>query len=226
MESVVLLSGGLDSTVAMAAAMENSRITLALTFDYGQRAAQRETEAAAAIARHYGLKHRVLTVGFLQEITTTSLVDQSKSVPVLAMDQLDDAKITQDTAGKVWVPNRNGLFINIAAAFAEAMDCRQVIVGFNAEEGATFPDNTPEYMAAATLALSYSTQNGVQIISPTVNLTKAAIVTLGRQLHVPFQLMWSCYHGARFMCGVCESCLRLKRALRQGGLMETVHFNQ
>lgn len=226
MKSIVLLSGGLDSTVAMAAEMENSRIILALTFDYGQRAAQREAEAAASIASHYGLKHRVMAVDVLKEITTTSLVDQAKSVPILSMDQLDDEKITLDTADKVWVPNRNGLFINIAAAFAEAMDCEQVIVGFNAEEGTTFPDNTPEYMAAATLALSYSTQNGVKIISPTVNLTKAAMVTLGRKLHVPFQLIWSCYHGARSMCGTCESCLRLKRAMQQGGLTETVNFER
>lgn len=226
MKSIVLLSGGLDSTVAMAAEMENSRIMLALTFDYGQKAARREAEAAASIARHYGVRHRLMAVDFLQEITTTSLVDQVKSVPTLTMDQLDDVQITCDTANKVWVPNRNGLFINIAAAFAEAMECEQVVVGFNAEEGTTFPDNTPEFMAATTLALSYSTQKGVKLISPTVHLTKAAMVTLGRQLHIPFHLLWSCYHGGPFMCGACESCLRLKRALQQGGLAETLHFAQ
>lgn len=226
MESIVLLSGGLDSTVAMVAAMQNSYIKLALTFDYGQRAAQREAEAAASIARHYGIKHRVMAVDLLKEITTTALVDRAKSVPILTMDRLDDEGVTRDTAGKVWVPNRNGLFINIAAAFADSMGCEQVVVGFNAEEGTTFPDNTPEYMAAASLALSYSTQNGVKVISPTVTFTKPAMVALGRQLNVPFRLIWSCYHGAELMCGECESCLRLKRALEQGGLAETVTFGR
>lgn len=226
MRSIVLLSGGLDSTVAMVAALQNSSIELALTFDYGQRAAKREAVAAAAIARYYGLKHRIMAVDFLKEITTTSLVDQAANVPILTLDSLDNEKITRDTANKVWVPNRNGLFINMAAAFAEATGCSQVITGFNAEEGKTFPDNTPEYMAAASLALSYSTQNSVKVCSPTVNLTKAAIITLGNQLAVPFHLLWSCYHGAQLMCGQCESCLRLKRALQQAGLAATVSFER
>lgn len=226
MESIVLLSGGLDSTVAMAAAMQDSRVRLVLTFDYGQRAAQREAVAAASIADHYGIRHRILAVDFLKEITETALVDRAKSVPTLTMDRLDDKEITYGTASQVWVPNRNGLFINIAAAFADSMGCEQVVVGFNAEEGTTFPDNTPEFMEAASFALGYSTGKGVKVISPTVHLTKTAIVALGRQLNVPFQLIWSCYHGAALMCGECESCLRLKRALQQDGLAETVSFSR
>lgn len=224
MDSIVLLSGGLDSTVAMAAAMQKSRISLAMTFDYGQRAARREVEAAAAIARYYGLSHRVLTVDFLKEITTTSLLNQAESVPVLTADKLDDLNITRSSASAVWVPNRNGLFINIAAAFAESMGCTQVIVGFNAEEGTTFPDNTPAYMEAASLALSYSTQNGVKVISPTVHLTKVEMVSLARELEVPLSLIWSCYHGAAVMCGTCESCMRLQRALWQAGMSDAVSF--
>jgi 7-cyano-7-deazaguanine synthase len=226
MESIMLLSGGLDSTVAMVAAMQDSIIKLALTFDYGQRAARREAEAAASVARHYEIEHRVMAVDFLKEITSTALVDHAKCVPILTLDRLDDERTTHKTADQVWVPNRNGLFINIAAAFADSLGYEQVVVGFNAEEGVTFPDNTPEYMAAASLALGYSTRNGVKVISPTVKLTKTEMVALGRQLHVPFQLIWSCYHGADLMCGECESCLRLKRALQQGGLAETVSFDR
>lgn len=226
MKSVVLLSGGLDSTVAMAAAMQDSQITLALTFDYGQRAAEREAEAAASIARHYRLQHRVMEIDFIKEITNTSLVNKDMVVPTLTLDGLDDELITRETASQVWVPNRNGLFINIAAAFAESMGCGQVVVGFNAEEGTTFPDNTPEYMAAASSALAYSTQNGVIVVSPTVMITKPAMVALGRQLNIPFHLIWSCYHGAQRMCGECESCLRLKRAMQQDGLAHTVNFGR
>ena len=226
MKSIVLLSGGLDSTVALAAAMQSSPIFLALTFDYGQRAARKEVAAAAALASHYGLKHRIIPVDFLAEITTTSLINRAESVPELTIEKLDDKNITCETADKVWVPNRNGVFINIAAAFAEALGCGQIVVGFNAEEGTTFPDNTPAYMAAVSRALSYSTQNGVKVISPTVDLTKPALVSLGRQLNVPFHLIWSCYHGGEYMCGKCESCLRLKRALQREGLTKTVKFLQ
>jgi len=226
MKSVVLLSGGLDSMVAMAAAMQSSQISLALTFDYGQRAARKEAAAAVAIASHYELKHRIIPVDFLAEITTTSLINRAESIPELTVEKLDDKKVTRETADKVWVPNRNGVFINIAAAFAETLGCEQVVVGFNAEEGTTFPDNTPAYMAAVSHALRYSTQNSVKVISPTVNLTKPALVSLGRQLNVPFHLIWSCYHGGEYMCGRCESCLRLKRAMQMEGLTETVKFLQ
>mgnify|MGYP000848838518 CR=1 FL=1 len=226
MKSIVLLSGGLDSTVAMAAALQGSQISLALTFDYGQRAAKREAAAAAALAGHYNLKHRIIPVDFLAEITTTALINRAEGVPELTVDKLDDSHITRETAAKVWVPNRNGVFINMAAAFAEALGCAQVIVGFNAEEGATFPDNTPAYMGAVNQALSYSTQNGVKVNSPTVDLAKPALVALGRKLNVPFHLIWSCYHGGEYMCGRCESCLRLKRALQKEGLSETVKFLQ
>ncbi|MEM5768246.1 MAG: 7-cyano-7-deazaguanine synthase, partial [Bacillota bacterium] len=84
----------------------------------------------------------------------------------------------------------------------------------------------PAYMGAVNQALSYSTQNGVKVNSPTVDLAKPALVALGRKLNVPFHLIWSCYHGGEYMCGRCESCLRLKRALQKEGLSETVKFLQ
>jgi 7-cyano-7-deazaguanine synthase len=224
MRSIVLLSGGLDSTVAMAAARQNSKIILALTFNYGQRAVEKEIEASRAIAQHYGVEHKVITLGFLKDITKTSLVNRDEEIPRLAKDVLDHLATTQESAARVWVPNRNGVFINIAAAFAESLECEEIIAGFNAEEGVTFPDNTPEYMAATTLALSYSTQHAVRIISPTVDLTKVELVKLGKKLQVPLHLIWSCYHGNTKMCGACESCQRLKRALAEVTIADAVSF--
>jgi len=215
MKSIVLLSGGLDSTVALAAAKQESEIALALTFEYGQRAAEREIYAAQHIAEYFGIQHLTLRVDFLGNITKTALVNDTVDVPKLTPNVLDDATVTLASASSVWVPNRNGVFINIAAAYCETLQCEQVVVGFNAEEGTTFPDNTPEYMAAATLALSYSTLSGVKVHSPTVDFNKTQLVALGRQLNIPFHLLWSCYHGNEVMCGECESCQRLKRALVQ-----------
>lgn len=224
MKSVVLLSGGLDSTVALAAAFGETEVVLALTINYGQRAAVREIYAAEQISKHYGVRHQTLTLDFLREITKTALVNNNEPVPKLTADVLDNFDVTQRSASSVWVPNRNGVFINIAAAFCETLECSQIIVGFNAEEGTTFPDNTPEYMAAATHALSYSTQRGVKVSSPTVNLNKTQMVAIGKKLGVPFNLIWSCYHGDSVMCGQCESCQRLKRALRQTQMLDTVDF--
>lgn len=218
MKSIVLLSGGLDSTVSLAHALKESEVVLTLTFDYGQRAAEKEKAAAAALAAHYKLRHRVIELPFLKEITGTALVSVDEDLPQPDLSGLDDYEKSTATAAAVWVPNRNGVFINIAAAFAEAYHCGLVVTGFNREEAVTFPDNSPEFVSAASSALSYSTLNKVKVVSYTQRLDKVEIIRLGMKLDVPFQYIWSCYKGEENMCGLCESCLRFRRAAEAAGL--------
>jgi queuosine biosynthesis protein QueC len=217
MDSVVLLSGGLDSTVSLAQSLREGEVKLCLTFDYGQRAAAKEIEASAAIAGHYGLAHRVIPIDFLAEITRTALVNRDMELPSPGENELDDMDAALGSAAAVWVPNRNGLFINIAASFAESMACGQVVTGFNREEAATFPDNTLDYVRAATRALSFSTANKVRVVSYTQMLDKVEIVRLGKRLGVPFANVWSCYRQGERMCGKCESCRRFNRAMELAG---------
>jgi len=214
MAGVILLSAGLDSTVAMASFLQTEPGGVALTIDYGQRASSQEVMRAASLAAHYGLEHRVLPLPFLAGITKTALVNQNETVPEIERSDLDRVlDLTQQSAAKVWVPNRNGLFINMAAALAESLGLDSVITGFNSEEAATFPDNSPQFIMASNQALAYSTLNQVKVVSPTQNLNKMEIVSLGLKLNIPWQFLWSCYHGGERMCGRCESCQRLKRAL-------------
>jgi len=212
--SIVLLSGGLDSTVNLALAVRRTRTLLALTFDYGQRAAKRELAASRAICRALGVTHRAIRLPWLDEITKTSLVSRRLSLPKLAQEELDSERVTSgETARLVWVPNRNGLFLSIAACFAEALGASLVITGFNAEEAATFPDNSARFVRAANRALALSTLRRVRVKSYTQEMRKREIVELGISLGAPLQLVWSCYQGGARPCGRCESCARLKRAL-------------
>ncbi|HHW43686.1 7-cyano-7-deazaguanine synthase QueC [Desulfofundulus thermobenzoicus] len=213
MKSIVLLSGGLDSTVSMAQALQEGKVELCLTMHYGQRAAQREIAAAATLAAHYHLKHRVIKLPFLAGITDTALVNTGRVVPEPRPEDLDDLEKAAGTAARVWVPNRNGLFINIAACFAEALGCDLVVTGFNREEAATFPDNSLRFIQAINQSLAFSTASGVRVVSYTARLNKTEIVALGRRLGVPWHLIWSCYYGGETMCGRCESCRRLARAM-------------
>ena len=207
MKGVAILSGGLDSTVSLAAAAREMEVLLAITFDYGQRAARRERLASARIARHYGIPHRVLAIPWLAALTTTALVKRSVELP---RHEMSDA-----SAKAVWVPNRNGVFIEIAAAHAESMGATRLITGFNREEAATFPDNSQAYVKAVNRALSYSTANGVEVFSYTAALDKRGIVRLGRRLRAPLERIWPCYEGGRSWCRSCESCLRSLRALHE-----------
>jgi 7-cyano-7-deazaguanine synthase len=205
---VVLLSGGLDSSVAMAEALQTQTIACALTFDYGQRAAQREIQASQVIAAHYRIPHRVIQLPWLAELLPKALSAQQETGE--AWHRLDEQALYE--LRRVWVPNRNGLLLNAAACFAEAMGAQHILFGANAEEGADFPDNTPEFRDRLNASLAYSTLSGVTAITPVSALRKNAIVQLGQRLNVPFQLIWSCYEGGETPCNACPSCLRLNAA--------------
>jgi 7-cyano-7-deazaguanine synthase len=211
-KAISLLSGGLDSVVATWAAQRDHEVAAALTCDYGQRAAAREIAAAGQVAAKLGCPHIVVHLPWLGQLGRNALTDPTLAVPEPGADALDDRDVTERTASAVWVPNRNGVMLNVAAAYAEALDCQVIICGFNAEEAATFPDNTPEYMAALDACFAFSTSTGVRVISPTAHLTKPQIVALSKRIGAPLEDVWSCYHGGPEPCNKCESCRRLARA--------------
>jgi len=215
--SIVLLSSGLDSVVNLAEARQKSTVKLALTFDYGQAAARREVENAAAICDYYKLKHRVIRLDWLAEFSESALTRAEKPLPEIGRAGLGSSEITQESARAVWVPNRNGVLINIAAAIAESLEADWIVTGFNAEEAVTFPDNSAAFVEAINRSLSYSTLSKIQVISLTQNLTKPQVVSRGVEMAIPWDLVWSCYRGEEKMCGRCESCQRLLRGIEQAG---------
>jgi len=215
--SMVLLSAGLDSTVNLKCALDCGRVVAALTFDYGQRAARRERRNAAAMCGRLGVRHEIVSLPWLRRITRTALVARERAVPRPRAERLDDPASAQRSAERVWVPNRNGLFLAVAAAYAESLGARQVVAGFNAEEAATFPDNSPQFVQAYNKALRFSTLTRVQVKSHTARRRKAAILRLGVKIGAPLDLVWCCYEGGRRMCGRCESCLRFVRAVKAVG---------
>lgn len=216
--AVLLLSGGLDSTVAAFMAQRQAPIAVALVFDYGQHAAKQEREAAKKIAKRLGAQLRAIELPFLRDVTKTALVMNEKIIPQIKMTQLDERSATEKTAMQVWVPNRNGLFLNIAASIAEGLGLNQIIVGFNSEEAATFPDNSANFLNRAEGFFELSTLLHPRLNAPTIGMNKTEIVQAGLKLDVPFGEVWSCYRGGKKMCGRCESCLRSMRAYQNAGL--------
>ncbi|MDW7732815.1 MAG: 7-cyano-7-deazaguanine synthase QueC [Methanolobus sp.] len=221
--AIALLSSGLDSVTAISVAREHTEIKLALVFDYGQRSARREIECAKKISEYFGFDLRVVDLGWLAGITATSLVNTANEVPVMSLEKISedaDPSICFESAKSVWVPNRNGVMINIAASFAESMGLDNVIVGFNKEEAVTFPDNSPEFIEAMDNSLSYSTLNKVRVVSPLIGMNKKEIVLKAIEVNAPLGFSWSCYHGEDVPCGTCESCVRRKRAFAEAGISD------
>lgn len=207
---VVLLSAGLDSTVSLASVLNDYTVSLALTFDYGQRAALQEKQSAKSIAEHFNVPHQVIELPMLKNLLPQALAQRT-----CAYDE-QATKGELFDVNRVWVPNRNGIFLNIAAAFAESIQASYVVFGANQEEGASFPDNTPGFRKAMTTCLSYSTLNQTQVLAPLEAMSKQQIIEYAIQLNtVPFNLLWSCYNGEDTQCGQCPSCLRVKWAKQQ-----------
>lgn len=208
-KGIILLSGGLDSLVSLGIGIEKYGISLALTFDYGQKAVEQEISTSKNICDYYKIEHKVIKLDWLKEVTHTALVS-NEDLP----EGIDNP---EQSAKSVWVPNRNGLFLNIAGSFADGNDYDYIIIGANKEEGQTFPDNTQEFIDKIDAEFEYSTQKHPKVVAPLINSDKNDIVKLALEHKIPLEFVRSCYASGEKHCGKCESCTRLKNALIANG---------
>jgi 7-cyano-7-deazaguanine synthase len=207
MRTVVLLSGGLDSMVSLLLCLhQNHEIVLALTVDYGQKAAASEIRVSEKLCKRYDIKHRVVELPFMLEISSGL------------------NRAGTNLTESVWVPNRNGLLVAIAACFAESLGAEQVLCGFNREEARNFPDNTREFVDAQNRALYFSTLNHVKVTSMVQHMDKEEIVRQGLKLGLDFRELWCCYESGNKQCGLCPSCQKDKEAFVKAGINVDEYF--
>lgn len=213
--AVVLASGGLDSTVVVAiAAAEHKNMTL-VTFDYGQRH-DREIEAAAAVANHYGFEQIIVTLN-AGAWGGSALTDPAAEIP---MDREIDASIPP-----TYVPARNLIFLSVALGIAETCDADAVYIGVNALDYSGYPDCRPEFIEAFESAARLGLKRGVEgnpiaIKTPLIDMTKAEIAREGIRIGAPIALTWSCYSGGRSPCGMCDACRLRARGFSEAGIAD------
>jgi 7-cyano-7-deazaguanine synthase len=204
--AVVLLSGGLDSSTALAWARAEGFDCYALTVAYGQRH-QSELAAAARVARALSAcEHRIMQVD-LAGIGGSALTDWTMPLP------------TQPSAGipVTYVPARNTLLLALALAWAEVLESRHLVVGVNAIDYSGYPDCRPEFIRSFEDLARLATRAGVEgarfrVHAPLLSMSKAQIIRNGIDLGVDYAMTVSCYQadaGGR-ACGRCDSC-RLRR---------------
>jgi len=199
--SVILLSSGLDSAVAFKHAYDRCSEILALTFDYGQRAAAKEIGHAIQICRKFDVPHEAIKLPWISRFG--GALTNKTALPELAEHELD-SRAAEKSARQVWVPARNLVFLSIAAGYAEDRNYDSITVGFDLEEAATFPDNTYEFVERFNRVLEYGTLSHPKIDAPLIHLNKTEIVRLGIAIDAPLGLSWSCYESGDLPCGVCE----------------------
>ncbi len=210
--AVALLSGGLDSGVAVGTWRAGGGVVVAaLLFDYGQRAADAEARAAATLAHRWSIPFERIPLPWLASAAAmagSALIDGGAPIPTRTVDDPGDAA----SAAAVWVPARNVVLLAAAAAIAEARGADVVLTGFNREEAATFADNSAAFVAAMDAALALGTKRRVRVVAPTLDLDKAGIAAAAVALGLRESDFWSCYGSGPQPCGRCESCARSRRA--------------
>ena len=221
-KAISVLSGGLDCTVATSVFAKDYEIH-AITFDYGQKAFRRELQAAREICDKMGWTHEVIDLPWLAKISNSSL-NTSEEIPELSENDLDDLEKSAQSASSVWVPARNMVFTSIAVSYAESIGAEKIIVGWDAEEAATFPDNSKEFLETFNDLVDVGSPKKIEIEAPLIDLNKEEIVKLGLDIGAPIELSYSCYKGRDKQCGVCESCMRRKRAFKNVGVKDKMEY--
>jgi 7-cyano-7-deazaguanine synthase len=214
-EAVVLFSGGLDSTTALAWALGCYDLVFPLTFDYGQRH-RLEVKMAARQARRLHLPHTILKVD-LRPAGGSALTDRRIPVP----KHRSAAELKPGTP-PTYVPFRNGIFLGLAAAWAEARDIRDVVTGFNVIDSPNYPDTRPEFVAAMEAALNAGTtaasgRTRWHILAPFIGMKKSEIIQAGLSLGADYSHSISCYAGREAPCRKCSACLLRQKAWDEVG---------
>lgn len=223
MNVLVLSSGGVDSTTALALAVEKygKEHVIALSVSYGQKH-DKELQAARAVAEYYGVEQLFLDLSLIFQYSNCSLLRQSdQEIP-----EESYAQQIEKTGGKTpvstYVPFRNGLFLSSAASIALSKDCGLIYYGAHADDaaGSAYPDCSQAFNQAMDQAIYEGSGKQLHIEAPFVGKTKAEIVKLGLQLKVPYHLTWSCYEGGEVPCGKCGTCIDRAKAFAANGVSD------
>ena len=218
--AVALVSGGLDSMVSAARAVEDGHRLLALSVDYNQRH-RLELAAARRIAHRLGAERHVVLPLDLAAFGGSALTA--------------DIAVPKDGVGEgipvTYVPARNTIFLGLALGWAEAAGARDLYIGVNALDYSGYPDCRPEFIAAFEALADIATKAGVEgrpfrIRAPLQHMTKADIAREAARLGLDAGLSWSCYDPAPggLHCGRCDSCRLRARGFAEAALPDPTAY--
>jgi len=218
--AVAVVSGGLDSTT-MSYALRAEGYTLdMISFDYGQRH-RKELAFAEQVAADFEASWTLIDLhaaGLTRILTGSALTDETVTVP--------DGHYADESMKITVVPNRNAIMLSIASALAVTSGADTVAFGAHTGDHFIYPDCRPEFVRAFEAMVNVAVEGlaSIEILAPFLSLTKADVVKLGADLHVPFERTWSCYKGGAAHCGTCGTCFERREAFALAQVLDPTTY--
>lgn len=216
--AVVLLSGGLDSVVALYHTATHADIACAISFDYASKHNHREIRHARLHAKKLNIQHRVVDLSSISEHLSSSLLKEGAPIP--------HADYDEESMRSTVVPFRNGIMLAVAAGIAESEHAHSLVIGAHGGDHALYPDCRPEFMEAMHRAVTLGTYDNIRVDAPFLHKSKADIVRLGASLNVDFSKTWSCYEGLKLHCGTCGTCRERRIAFKEANVLDPTKYSR
>jgi len=216
---LVVLSGGMDSTVALYHAVQvvGANNVGAVTFNYGSKHNEREGACAELSARHLNItEHIQIDLAFMNEHFKSDLLQSGGEIPE---GHYEDSNMV-----KTVVPFRNGIMLSVATGLAESKGYTEVMLGNHQGDHAVYPDCRKEFTDSFADAMRAGTYAGVQLVAPFVNVRKETIASVGHEMSVRWEHTFSCYKGGEAHCGVCGTCVERKEAFELAGIPDPTSY--
>lgn len=217
MKALVVLSGGMDSTVALYAALNtyNGQVET-VSFNYGSKHNDREWIHAAKTCTYLGVKNTLISLSFMNKHFKSDLLKSGGEIP--------EGHYADPSMKKTVVPFRNGIMLSVAAGFAESIDAKYLILGNHYGDHAIYPDCREAFVDPMGKAIKAGTYGEIILVSPYCYKTKTDICRIGDKLGVIWENTYSCYKGGQIHCGKCGTCYERKEAFREAGVKDPTEY--
>lgn len=216
MKTVLIYSGGLDSTVLLYQLKAAGHDLHALSIDYGQRH-RCELTAAEAICKQADIPHRIADLASVQWLLAGSSLTSHEI-------EVAEGHYTEDGMKTTVVPNRNMILLALATGYALSIKANRVAYAAHSGDHAIYPDCRDNFADAMGHAMHLCDWQPVELLRPFIGHSKAEIVAMGASLNVPFAMTWSCYKGGKYHCGRCGTCIERREAFYLAGIKDPTAY--
>lgn len=211
MKTIIVLSGGMDSTTLLYKLLDQGKEVKAISFNYGQRHSL-ELEKAKATTSKLGVEHKVIDISFIKELVSNSALTSDEKVP--------EGHYQAENMKRTVVPNRNMIMASIAIGWAVNEDYDEVAMGVHAGDHEIYPDCRPQFILALARIARIANFKAIEIYTPYLDIDKGDIAIEGKKLGVDYSLTLTCYNGTEVPCGKCGSCTERAEAFKKAYMID------